>query len=118
PDRQAARAIPALESALGSHPCGALSSVRVPSILKQTFWRQSVKSQGFGDRVPESEKPPFLIDVVVPSSSFQVEPCRSPVVETLVRTLLVVKPEVFPDSGACFRHRPIILQVHLFILER
>jgi hypothetical protein len=25
-------AIPALESALGSHPCGALSSVQVPSV--------------------------------------------------------------------------------------
>src|SRR6185437_13610550 len=27
--------------------------------LRQTFWRESVKSQGFGDRVPDSENASF-----------------------------------------------------------
>ncbi|MGB6745541.1 MAG: hypothetical protein WBE38_17980, partial [Terracidiphilus sp.] len=52
--------IPALESALGSHPCGALSSVQYleckPSILAE-----SDKSQGFGDGIPESINASFLI---------------------------------------------------------
>src|ERR1019366_1624372 len=35
-------------------PCGALSSVRVPSTVHQTFRPKGVKSQGFGDSVPDS----------------------------------------------------------------
>jgi N12 class adenine-specific DNA methylase len=68
-------AIPALEPALGSHPCGALSSVRVPSTVHQTFRPKGVKSQGFGDSVPDSIDALFLlvvaplIDVTCPGRS-------------------------------------------------
>src|ERR1035437_11176552 len=57
------RAIPALEPALGSHPCGALSAVRVPSTVHQTFRPKGVKSQGFGASVPDSIDALFLLFV-------------------------------------------------------
>jgi len=98
-------AIPALESALGSHPCGALSSAPVLSSIKQTFWPESVKSQGGGDGVPE-----FNNALVLSLSghrwlaSCMVDCRRRPIAETLVQALVVVEPEVTGDTRSRFRH--------------
>jgi len=111
-------AIPALESALGSHPCGALSSVSSAFIVEQTFWRESDKSQGFGDGVPSLATLPSL--KFVRSSrlpSCQVDRRRRPVIEALVQALVVVEPKVAGDARSRLRHRRVILQVHLLVFS-
>src|ERR1035441_7977801 len=48
----------------------------------------------------------------------QVDRSRRPVAKTLVQPLVIVEPEIAFDPGACFRHRLVVLQVHLLVFER
>src|SRR3954451_23491462 len=51
---------------------------------------------------------PFLITCSV--GSRLVDRRRSPIPKALMKTFLIVKPEVTFDAGSCFRHRRIVLQ--------
>ena len=70
------------------------------------FWPESGRSQGFGDRVPESSSDPFLIN------------CRRrPVAQTLVGPPVVVELEPLIDPAASFVHALVILQVYLLVFQ-
>ena len=77
--------------------------------VKQSFWRESDKSQEFGDGVPESSNAPFLITCLV--SSRLVDRRRSPIPKALMQALLIVKPKVTFDASSRFRHCRVVFQV-------
>src|SRR3954463_609176 len=59
---------------------------------------------------------PFLVTCSV--GSRLVDRRRSPIPKALMKTFLIVKPEVTFDAGSGFRHRRVVFQVHLLVFER
>ena len=77
-----------------------------PSQCKPSILAGSGKSQGFGDRVPESSNDPFLVNRR-----------RRPVAQALMGPPVVVELEPLFDAAASFVHALVILQVHLLVFQ-
>src|SRR5580658_3297088 len=80
---------------------------------------KAINPRGSGTEPPSSTEPrSFLIVRSSRLRSCQPDGRRRPVFQTLMKTLLVVEPEVLRNAGARFIHRYIVFQIHLLVFER